>query len=70
MTPEPYDLQEYDEQKVNIIVGKSLMLSDEVGNDIRYLAGMIEWFTRKLDKCDEEDMLGTEGWRHYFGVEE
>lgn len=24
----------------------------------------------KLDECDEEDMLGTEGWRHFVGMED
>jgi len=24
----------------------------------------------KLDECDEEDMFGSEGWKHYFGYED
>lgn len=27
-----------------------------------YLKKLIE----ALDECDQEDMLGTEGWRHYL----
>jgi len=25
---------------------------------------------KKLDKLDEEDFFGSEGWRHYFGFED
>ncbi|MBP5855661.1 hypothetical protein KAJ83_01470 [Marivibrio halodurans] len=23
-----------------------------------------------LDACDDHDVFGTEGWKHYFGVED
>ena len=40
------------------------MLSEEGAKD--YLRDLIE----KLDELDNEDFFGTEGWRHYFGLDE
>lgn len=65
---ESADFAPYDERAVNIIRGKSMKLDKETGRDIRLLCRMLDWFEWKLDECDEQDMLGTEGWRHYFGI--
>ena len=40
------------------------------GKIILKLCDTIEWLVGHLDEADEEDLLGTEGWRHRFGVEE
>jgi hypothetical protein len=40
------------------------LLSEDGAKD--YLRELIN----KLDSLDEEDFFGTEGWRHYLGLEE
>ena len=49
--------------------------SEETGNE--FVDGITEKKARQLlaklienlDECDMDDMLGTEGWRHRFGME-
>lgn len=67
---EPWDDVPFDEGLVNMIRGKSVTLPDETGREIRALCRMIDWFESKLNDADTEDALGTEGWRHYFGLED
>lgn len=31
---------------------------------------MLSQIVDKLDELDEEDHFGTEGWRHFFGIED
>ena len=58
----------YDESRVNFIRGKSLVIGGEIGEDIRELCFMLDWFEQQLDQLDYDDELGTEGWRHRFGL--
>jgi len=30
---------------------------------------MLEVIIKKLDELDEEDFFSTEGWKHFFGLE-
>lgn len=47
---------------------------NEVGaiqqRDVERLFGLIDYLTTMLDDGDEDDRFGTEGWRHYFGLED
>lgn len=47
-----------------MMVGEIDLLSEDGAKD--YLANLIN----KLDDLDEEDFFGTEGWRHYLGLED
>ena len=67
---EPEGPVPFDASLVNQIRGKSLMLPVEIGREIRTLCFMLDWFELKLDEAEEQDLLGTEGWRHYFGIGE
>lgn len=31
---------------------------------------MLSQIVDKLDELDEDDYFGTEGWRHFFGIED
>lgn len=31
---------------------------------------MLQLIIDKLDELDEEDFFGTEGWKHFFGLED
>ena len=31
---------------------------------------MLKLIINKLDELDEEDYFGSEGWKHYFGLED
>lgn len=31
---------------------------------------MLQTIVNKLDELDEEDFFGSEGWKHYFHMEE
>lgn len=30
---------------------------------------LLEKIVNKLDELDEEDFFGTEGWKHFFGLD-
>jgi hypothetical protein len=47
-----------------MIVREVDLLSEEGAKE--YLKDLIQ----KLDEVDEDDFFGTEGWRHYFGLED
>jgi hypothetical protein len=38
--------------------------------DINLILTYIELLEDTLDRLDEEDALGTEGWRHHLGLED
>ena len=56
----------YSDREMNIMRGKMLM-DHPVGHDVWKVFAQLDWLEEKLNECDYEDMLGTEGWRHYFG---
>ena len=31
---------------------------------------LLEKLINELDKLDEDDFFGTEGWKHHFGIDE
>jgi hypothetical protein len=31
---------------------------------------LLSQLVSKLDELDDEDFFGTEGWRHFFGIDE
>lgn len=65
---EPRGLTPFDAKTVNMIRGKSLTLPPEIGREVRVLCSMIDWFESKLDETEDQDLLGTEGWRRFFGI--
>ena len=68
---EPVDDVPFDAALVNMIRGKSLMMPEDTGREIRALCRMIDWFESKLDEhADPDDIFGTNGWREYFGAAE
>lgn len=43
---------------------------DRITNDeVMQLFGHVDTMEELLDEADEQDMLGTEGWRHWFGID-
>ena len=56
----------YSDRDMNIMRGKMLM-DHPVGHDVWKVFAQLDWIEEKLNDCDYEDMLETEGWRHYFG---
>ena len=38
--------------------------------DIKYLVAVIAFFVETLDRLEDEDVFGVDGWRDKFGVEE
>ncbi len=44
------------------------VLEDLVEADAHLHRGILEVVLERLDILDEDDALGTEGWRHAFGV--
>ncbi len=60
---------EFNEKIVNVIRGKSLTYPEDVGNEIRVLCRMLDWFESSLDRLAEDDFFGADGWRDFFGIE-
>lgn len=63
--PEPYD-----ESVIDTIRGKSLVMSQEIGKDVRTLCRMLDWMAEKLDEEDGDDAWSEDGWRHRFGIDD
>lgn len=55
------------EQELNMIRGKA-SVGDANIEEIQEVFIHLDMLENKLDECDDMDMLGTEGWRKYFGV--
>ncbi len=55
-------------RQLNVIRGKALV-GHATTDEILSVFGHIDFLESKLDEADEEDALGTEGWRHHFGME-
>ncbi len=55
------------DRDVNIIRGKALA-GAATKDDVMNILGHLLAVETKLDEGDYDDMLGTEGWRHWMGV--
>ena len=54
------------DRELNTIRGKALCGHASV-EEILQVFGHIDSLHDALDECDNNDALGTEGWRHYIG---
>ncbi len=63
--PEPYD-----ESVIDTIRGKSLVMPQEIGKDVRTLCRMLDWMTIKLDEEDGDNAWSEDGWRERFGIDD
>jgi hypothetical protein len=57
------------EKTINIVRGKNLVGKAEKA-DIAKLIEHIDALEMLLDEGDEDDMFGTEGWRHRLGIDD
>ncbi len=57
------------ERAINIIRGKTLV-GKATRDEVLALCRHIDECERLLDEADESDCFGTEGWRHYVGLED
>lgn len=57
------------ENELNYIRGKASVGKASV-EEVRSVFLHLDSLEMKLDECDDNDMLGTEGWRVYFGLPE
>ncbi len=57
------------DRELNTIRGKALVGHASVV-EIASVFGHIDMLEMALDRADEDDALGTEGWRHWVGVPE
>ena len=55
------------EATLNMIRGKNIV-KGATHEDVNVLFAYIDLLEGKLDDSDLDDVFGTEGWRHYFGV--
>jgi hypothetical protein len=56
------------DKELALIRGKASVEKATV-EEIMQVFGHIDSLEMMLDESDEEDTFGTEGWRHYFGME-
>ena len=56
------------DKTINIIRGKNLVGKTEKA-DVDARIAHIDALEMLLDEGDDEDMFGTEGWRHRVGIE-
>jgi len=59
----------FNKDLVNQIRGRA-QIAKYTDEDVDVLLKIIDWFEAELDVADENDMFGTEGWKHFFGVED
>lgn len=57
------------EKQLNIIRGK-VLAGHASKAELLLVFGHLDALERKLDEADEQDALGTEGWRHFVGLPE
>jgi hypothetical protein len=55
------------ERETNIMTGKALVGAMTEADQLA-LCEHLKLLYFELDRLDEEDALGTEGWRHHFGI--
>jgi hypothetical protein len=56
------------DKELNIIRGK-VMVGGATIAEILSVFGHLDAMEDKLDELDEQDFMGTEGWRHYLGLD-
>ncbi len=56
------------ERELNIIRGKNLV-GAATKEDIDTLFKYLDKVEFSLERADNDDLLGTEGWRHFCGVD-
>lgn len=54
---------------INTIRGKNLVGKADK-DDVLKLFEQLDAYEQLLDEGDQEDMYGTEGWRHHLGMED
>jgi len=54
------------ESELNIIRGKVLVMKAS-RDELLSVFGHLDELEQRLDESDDEDMLGTEGWRRWVG---
>jgi hypothetical protein len=59
----------HSERAINLIRGKNLV-GKATPKDVFILLEHIDGLEAFLDFADEDDRLGTEGWRHAIGLED
>lgn len=57
-----------DDKTLNIIRGKNLVAA-ATRDDVNKLFAHIDALEAFLDDNDEDDVFGTEGWRHALGID-
>lgn len=57
------------DRELNIIRGK-VLVGHATRDEMLSVFFHLDMLEHKLDEADGEDALGTEGWRHYFGIPE
>lgn len=55
------------ERDLNILRGKAMAWATTPADTLTVL-NHLKMLEDKLDEVDYDDMLGTEGWRHYVGM--
>ena len=55
------------QRELNLIRGKSLV-GHATPDEILQVFGHYDLIEHRLDELDYDDVLGTEGWRHRFGL--
>ena len=55
------------EREINTIRGK-MSVGHASTAELQSVFGHLDMLEMALDKADEDDMLGTEGWRHFVGL--
>ena len=57
------------DQELNTIRGKNLV-GAATKEDVEVLFEHLDAIEVALDEADSDDVFGTEGWRHFFGLED
>lgn len=57
------------ERQTNILTGKALVGAMTPADQMAVMEHLSELYFQ-MDRMDEEDFFGTEGWRHYFRLPE
>ena len=64
-------MKKYNHSEIENIRGHGVVSGAGLAfEDRAHLLEVVDWFVKQLNEADQQDLLGTEGWRHYFGVED
>lgn len=56
-------------KQLNTIRGKAIA-GKATTKEILSVFGHLDKLEAKLDETEQDDFFGTEGWRHFFGLED